>query len=162
MILSKGSPIKMFLKHAIKTFKERGQLDLIKRKWELANQNCDKTSRSPLGIKKLSTLFIILLSGFSLAFITFLLETWYEKYDIHQVKITNQSKSTKDMDDEISVDELKVMIQSIVNTHNLVISKDENQKRILRLRQSLESAAMVYSDILVKKEQKSSPYISND
>ena len=162
MILSKGSPIKMFLKHAIKTFKERGQLDLIKRKWELANQNCDKTSRSPLGIKKLSTLFIIVLSGFSLAFITFLLETWYEKYDIHQVKITNQSKSTKDMDDEISVDELKVMIQSIVNTHNLVISKDENQKRILRLRQSLESAAMVYSDILVKKEQKSSPYISND
>ena len=163
MILSKGSPIKMFLKHAIKTFKERGQLDLIKRKWELANQNCDKTSRSPLGIKKLSTLFIIVLSGFSLAFITFLLEVWYEKYDIHQVKITNQSKSSsKDMDDEISVDELKMMIQSIINTHNLVISKDENQKRILKLRQSLESAAMVYSDILVKKEQKSSPYISND
>ena len=161
MILSKGSPIKMFLKHAIKTFKERGQLDLIKRKWELANQNCDKTSRSPLGIKKLSTLFIIVLSGFSLAFITFLLEIWYEKYDI-QVKITNQSKSTKDMDDEISVDELKMMIQSIINTHNLVISKDENQKRILKLRQSLESAAMVYSDILVKKEQKSSPYISSD
>ena len=66
------------------------------------------------------------------------------------------------MDDEISVDELKMMIQSIINTHNLVISKDENQKRILKLRQSLESAAMVYSDILVKKEQKSSPYISND
>ena len=145
-----------------KPCKERGQLDLIKRKWELANQNCDKTSRSPLGIKKLSTLFIIVLSGFSLAFITFLLEIWYEKYDIHQVKITNQSKSTKGMDDEISVDELKMMIQSIINTHNLVISKDENQKRILKLRQSLESAAMVYSDILVKKEQKSSPYISSD
>ena len=91
-----------------------------------------------------------------------MLEIWYEKYDIHQVKITNQSKCTKDMDDEISVDELKMMIQSIINTHNLVISKDENQKRILKLRQSLESAAMVYSDILVKKEQKSSPYISSD
>ena len=161
MILSKGSPIKMFLKHAIKTFKERGQLDLIKRKWELANQNCDKTSRSPLGIKKLSTLFIIVLSGFSLAFITFLLEIWYEKYDIHQVKITNQSKSTKDMDDEISVDELKMMIQSIINTHNLVISKDENQKRILKLKQILESAAIVYNDILVKKEQESSSYTSD-
>ena len=158
MILSKGSPIKMFLKHAIKTFKERGQLDLIKRKWELANQNCDKTSRSPLGIRKLSTLFIIVLTGFSLAFITFLLETWYEKY---QQKVQEKSQKSDIMDNEMSVDELKMMIQSIINTHNLVISKDENQKRILKLRQSLESAAMVYSDILFKKEQKSSPYISD-
>ena len=158
MILSKGSPIKMFLKHAIKTFKERGQLDLIKRKWELANQDCDKTSRSPLGIRKLSTLFIIVLTGFSLAFITFLLETWYEKY---QQKVQEKSQKSDIMDNEMSVDELKMMIQSIINTHNLVISKDENQKRILKLRQSLESAAMVYSDILFKKEQKSSPYISD-
>ena len=157
MILSKGSPIKMFLKHAIKTFKERGQLDLIKRKWELANQNCDKTSRSPLGIRKLSTLFIIVLTGISLALITFLLETWYEKY--HQKSNQHQSK-TGDME-EMSVDELKMMIKSIINTHNLVISKDENQKRILKLRQILESAAMVYNDILVKKEQESSSYTSD-
>ena len=158
MMIPKGSPIKMFLKHAIKTFKERGQLDLIKRKWELANQDCDKTSRSPLGIRKLSTLFIIVLTGFSLAFITFLLETWYEKY---QQKVQEKSQKSDIMDNEMSVDELKMMIQSIINTHNLVISKDENQKRILKLRQSLESAAMVYSDILFKKEQKSSPYISD-
>ena len=157
MILSKGSPIKMFLKHAIKTFKERGQLDLIKRQWELANQNCDKTSRSPLGIRKLSTLFIIVLTGISLAWITFLLETWYEKY--HQK--SNQHQSKKGDMEEMSVDELKMMIKSIINTHNLVISKDENQKRILKLKQILESAAMVYNDILVKKEQESSSYTSD-
>ena len=63
--------------------------------------------------------------------------------------------------EEMSVDELKMMIKSIINTHNLVISKDENQKRILKLKQILESAAMVYNDILVKKEQESSSYTSD-
>ena len=77
MIVRKDLPIRDFLNHAILKLSERGELDAIRKKWEVAQPDCNSSQRSnekPLSMKKLSLLFIIVLVGFAIALITFLME----------------------------------------------------------------------------------------
>ena len=74
--LTQGSPYVPFLKHAIYDIIENGQLHKIKQKWTIQDPDCAplrKTAKS-LSLKKLSSLFIFIMSGFTVAIMSFLFE----------------------------------------------------------------------------------------
>ena len=77
--LTQGLPYVPFLKHAIYEITEKGQLHKLKQKWEIQEPDCAPLRRTgkPLSLKKLSSLFIFIMSGFTLALTSFLFECMY-------------------------------------------------------------------------------------
>ena len=80
--LTQGLPYVPFLKHAIYEITEKGQLHKLKQKWEIQEPDCAPLRRTgkPLSLKKLSSLFILIMSGFTLALMSFLFEYMFSFY----------------------------------------------------------------------------------
>ena len=82
---TKGLPYGPFLKQAIFDLTEKGQLHRIKNKWKIYQPDCAplRNSGISLSFKKLSSLFILIISGFILAVFCFLIENifcfWMQK-----------------------------------------------------------------------------------
>ena len=132
MIVSTGLPIRTFLNKAIANIKERGQLKKILKKWELQNHNCALSDEdNPLGIKKLSTLFIVIVSGFVFGLITLMVET-----------LTKKIKDSKKIEDKLhknfTVDDLSTMSKYLTNINALLSCRDPNSYENLKIRYHLE------------------------
>ena len=74
--LTQRLPYVPFLKHAIYEITEKGQLNKLQQKWKVEEPDCAPLRRTgkPLSLKKLSSLFLFIVSGFTLAIISFLFE----------------------------------------------------------------------------------------
>ena len=132
MIVSTGLPIRTFLNKAIANITERGQLKKILKKWELQNHNCVLSDKdNPLGIKKLSTLFIVIVSGFVLGLITLMAET-----------LTKNIKDSRNIEDKLhnnfTVADLSTMSKYLTNINILLSRRDLNSNENVRLRHHLE------------------------
>ena len=132
MIVSTGLPIRTFLNKAIANITERGQLKKILKKWELQNHNCVLSDKdNPLGIKKLSTLFIVIVSGFVLGLITLMAET-----------LTKNIKDSRNIEDKLhnnfTVADLSTMSKYLTNINILLSRRDLNSNENVRIRHHLE------------------------
>ena len=132
MIVSTGLPIRTFLNKAIANITERGQLKKILKKWELQNHNCVLSDEdNPLGIKKLSTLFIVIVSGFVLGLITLMAET-----------LTKNIKDSRNIEDKLhnnfTVADLSTMSKYLTNINILLSRRDLNSNENVRIRHHLE------------------------
>ena len=76
MAFTKGLPYGTFMKHLIHDITEKGQLYQMKQKWETEKPDCTplKNTGKPLTMGKLSTAFVIIMSGIVLALVSLLLE----------------------------------------------------------------------------------------
>ena len=120
MIVKQGLPIRDFLNHAIFKMSENGQLDAIRKKWKLTQQDCtsnQKNTENPLSLKKLSILFFIISIGFGIALIIFLMETKY--YFGQTTAVPNQETA-------FSIDELQTIQKNIQNIQDLLRRKNPN------------------------------------
>lgn len=132
MIVSTGLPIRTFLNKAIANITERGQLKKILKKWELQNHNCVLSDKdNPLGIKKLSTLFIVIVSGFVLGLITLMAET-----------LTKNIKDSRNIEDKLhsnfTAADLSTMSKYLTNINILLSRRDLNSNENVRIRHHLE------------------------
>ena len=132
MIVSTGLPIRTFLNKAIANITERGQLKKFLKKWELQNHNCVLSDKdNPLGIKKLSTLFIVIVSGFVLGLITLMAET-----------LTKNIKVSRNIEDKLhnnfTVADLSTMSKYLTNINTLLSTRDLNSYENVRIRHHLE------------------------
>ena len=132
MIVSTGLPIRTFLNKAIANITERGQLKKIMKKWELQTHNCELSDEeNPLGLKKLSSLFIVIVSGFGLGLITLMVET-----------LTKQFKNSRKIEDKFhknfTVDDLSTMSNYLININTLLSCKDPSSYENLKIRYHLE------------------------
>ena len=141
MIVSTGLPIRTFLNKAIANITERGQLKKILKKWELQNHNCVLSDEdNPLGIKKLSTLFIVIVSGFVLGLITLMAET-----------LTKNIKDSRNIEDKLhnnfTVADLSTMSKYLTNINILLSRRDLNSNENVRLRHHLEEIQNIISTL---------------
>ena len=141
MIVYTGLPIKTFLNKAIANITERGQLKKILKKWELQNHNCVLSDEdNPLGIKKLSTLFIVIVSGFVLGLITLMAET-----------LTKNIKDSRNIEDKLhnnfTVADLSTMSKYLTNINILLSRRDLNSNENVRLRHHLEEIQNIISTL---------------
>ena len=141
MIVSTGLPIRTFLNKAIANITERGQLKKILKKWELQNHNCVLSDKdNPLGIKKLSTLFIVIVSGFVLGLITLMAET-----------LTKNIKDSRNIEDKLhnnfTVADLSTMSKYLTNINILLSRRDLNSNENVRLRHHLEEIQNIISTL---------------
>ena len=141
MIVSTGLPIRTFLNKAIANITERGQLKKILKKWELQNHNCVLSDKdNPLGIKKLSTLFIVIVSGFVLGLITLMAET-----------LTKNIKDSRNIEDKLhnnfTVADLSTMSKYLTNINILLSRRDLNSNENVRLRHHLEEIQYIISTL---------------
>ena len=132
MIVSTGLPIRTFLNKAIANITERGQLKKILKKWELQNHNCVLSDKdNPLGIKKLSTLFIVIVSGFVLGLITLMAET-----------LTKNIKDSRNIEDKLhsnfTAADLSTMSKYLTNINILLSRRDLNSNENVKIRHHLE------------------------
>ena len=132
MIVSTGLPIRTFLNKAIANITERGQLKKILKKWELQNHNCVLSDKdNPLGIKKLSTLFIVIVSGFVLGLITLMAET-----------LTKNIKDSRNIEDKLhsnfTAADLSTMSKYLTNINILLSRRDLNSNENVRIRHHLK------------------------
>ena len=141
MIVSTGLPIRTFLNKAIANITERGQLKKILKKWELQNHNCVLSDKdNPLGIKKLSTLFIVIVSGFVLGLITLMAET-----------LTKNIKDSRNIEDKLhnnfTAADLSTMSKYLTNINILLSRRDLNSNENVRLRHHLEEIQNIISTL---------------
>ena len=75
----KGSPLLPFFNHAYNKLRQNGALTRLKAKWEDKDNSlkCEANSLEPISIARMGSLFLMMLSGMGLAFITFILEIFY-------------------------------------------------------------------------------------
>ena len=129
MIVSKGLPIKKFLNKALGSIAHAGHYDKFMKKWNFKNQDCSvvSTNINPLGIKKLSTLFIMIVTGFAFGLIIFLVEI-----------LTNGCfhKDTNNIDDDeldaLSTDEIKTMFNNFRTKNSSLVRHYINEIRATR------------------------------
>ena len=74
--ITKGLPYGIFMKHVIYDITEKGHLFQMKKHWKTMKPDCTPliNTGKPLSMEKLSTAFIIILSGIALALVSLLLE----------------------------------------------------------------------------------------
>ena len=74
--ITKGLPYGIFMKHVIYDITEKGHLFQMKKHWKTMKPDCTPliNTGKPLSMEKLSTAFIITLSGIALALVSLLLE----------------------------------------------------------------------------------------
>ena len=149
MIVSKGLPIRMFLNKAILEITERGQLNRIMTKWEMEKHYCSMSSEdNPLGIKKLSTLFIIMIIGYGLGLITLMVEI---------LIMRNNSKETQKMIDEnelcgkTSTDELMTISKYVVSMQAFLIHKVPKSYETVTINHHLEEINKLILNVGKKK-----------
>ena len=114
IIISKSSHIKKFLNKALIEIVNRGHLDRFIQKWQVKKQDCGiEKNANPLGIKKLSMLFIILATGLAFGLIVFIVEM------LTKSCFQKEAKKIKDHEiDDLSANEIKTMV-------NYICKKDE-------------------------------------
>ena len=104
MGLTKELPYSIFMKHLIFEITEKGQLYQLKKKWESKKPDCTplRSTGKPLSMEKMSTAFILIVSGILLALFGFLLEIIFSLY----VPKTPQKDADR-LKLQICLDELK-------------------------------------------------------
>ena len=120
--LTQGSPYVPFLRHVIYDIIEKGQLHKIKQKWTIPDPDCAPLRQTvkPLSLKKLSSLFIFIMSGFILAILSFLFEFIFDHF------VPKSSRKTFHNDTKIY--KLKMNLKELRK-----ISIDSNTKYLLPL-----------------------------
>ena len=80
--ITKGLPYGIFMKHVIYDITEKGQLFQMNKHWKTMKPDCTPliNTGKPLSMEKLSTAFIIILSGIALALVSLLLEIALKSY----------------------------------------------------------------------------------
>ena len=91
--LTKGLPYDIFMRQIIFELTERGQLDQLQKKWKDSQPDCSILHRSgnALGWQKIMTVFIIIIIGILMAFVTLVIEKMYH----HNYQGIFHSNSTK-------------------------------------------------------------------
>ena len=91
--LTKGLPYDIFMRQIIFELTERGQLDQLQKKWKDSQPDCSILHRSgnALGWQKIMTVFVIIIMGILMAFVTLVIEKMYH----HNYQGNFHSNSTK-------------------------------------------------------------------
>ena len=75
--MSKDSPYKMFLNHAIIKMIEDGRLHHLNKIWIDKERKCTKKSEVPLGLEKTISIFFIVFGGVAVGMVTIAIEMWF-------------------------------------------------------------------------------------
>ena len=117
--LTKGLPYDIFMKQIIFELMEGGQLNQLQKKWEDSQPDCGVLHRSgnALGWQKIMTVFVIIIMGILMAFVTLVIEKIYH----HNYQGIFHSNSTKCL----SVKEInKIKLQETLKEINSNLNND--------------------------------------
>ena len=149
MIVSKSLPIRMFLNKAILDITERGQLNRIMKKWEMKKSYCSMSSEdNPLGIKKLSTLFIIIIIGYGLGLITLMVEILIMKNNSKHIQ---KMRDENELCEKTSTDELMMISKYVVSMQAFLINKAPNSYETVTINHHLEEINNLILNVGKKK-----------
>ena len=117
--LTKGLPYDIFMRQIIFELTERGQLDQLQKKWEDSQPDCSILHRSgnALGWQKIMTVFVIIIMGILMAFVTLVIEKMYHR-NYQGIFHSNSTKC-------LSVKKInKIRLQAILREINSSLNND--------------------------------------
>ena len=127
--LTQGLPYIPFLKNAIFDITEKGQLHRIKKKWEINQPNCAplKKTGKPLSLKKLTSIFILIICGLVLTVISLIFENLYH--------ISTPKSPIKCYKEQMSMVKLRIHIAEL---RNVTFRKWRQHPKILSLMKDIK------------------------